>query len=424
MSTIDWVMAQGLGRQQIDGELYRLRASHEEPLRTAQGKLQEQCAKAEALRVELEADLDIPADTPVIVEDVLAKAATTLPGKFKALQRAEQTQEAYRLRHGLTREPAEPDTAKNLLFLMILVFVEAGINASFFQNAYMVASPVAALLTSVLFSIANIVVSVCAGYSIGRWKTFGANAADSDAPEFTARRNQAKWQFRGFLGVMIFLHATVGLIRSLESLDTVHHTLANYAGLFTTPEAFFLVLTGACMSVLAYQKGVYAFGDPYPEYGDHHRRVMAANDELLDLFDDFLQQIEKRFDCTIDVIDTSSKAKNKGIKKYNQVVKACVDARHDLGHAVGKAESEVRMQIAQMVNHHRGARGRRTPIAESALGHLVSFQSFLNCDLPAYLPTPETSPRKAQLVEAKSDALKRLNAILQRTYESNSGEPE
>ncbi len=418
---IDWTISQALGGHQVDSEAYRLRASHEDNLRVQQNALKSKCAEAESLQAKLNSGLDEPIDYKVECDDLLAEAQTTLSQKARGITRAENSQEAFRLRHGITREPITSKTAQNMMFLMILVFVEAGINASFFQNAYMVASPFAALLTSLLISVTNVLVCACAGYYIGRWKDYGLNAVDANSPVFTYRRNQARFLFWCFIGVMGFFHATVGLVRALESLESVHHAIVNYKLLLTTPEAVFLVLTGSCLSVLAYQKGKHAFGDPYPEYGELHETVYSLHDDLLDAFDDLTQQIEERFDDAIHMLEKSGKNQRRSIAKYNHCVESCLKAKRDLECAVGKAESQIQMQLSQIANHHRAARGSPTQNSEKSTKHLVSFENFLNFKIPAFHHPPDMKGHKARLAEDKARAFNSLNTIFQEIFEDNVG---
>ena len=421
MSTLDWAVAQALGGKEIGSELYRLRADQEERLRTEQTELGALCAKAEALRPECETQADANVAF-TNAQNVLALAPKELRSREQDIQRAEQALEAYRLRHGLTRGPIDPNTAQKLFLLAILLFGEAGINAGFFQNAYMAASPLAALLISLLISITNITVNTCAGYFIGRWKDYGANAADADASKFLSARRQAKGLFWVFLVAVGFFHATVGLIRATESLISINHTLASYVALVTTPESVFLVLTGACFSIFAYHKGKEAFDDPYPGYGQRHRAVKDLKEELHDRYEDFLEQIEAHFADDERALNKQTKARERTIEQYNKAVGLCLEARRKLVRAVSAAESELRMQVAQLSTHHQAARGRKNTVTERSLDQIISFNVFLQDELPTYVQPVHQYAQKTQLANAKSAALKQLSDALQNHPETNFGE--
>ena len=423
MSNLNWAVSQALGGRPIDGELYKLRAEHEAWLRSEQAELQSRCAEAQALWAECE---QVRAHAPEVaaeVEGLLARAQTVLFDQQDALQRARQILEAFRLRHGLTRSPTAPNTAVSVLALGSLIMVEGGINAAFFQNAAMAASPIAALLTSVLISISNVTLSACAGYFVGRYRDYGRDAADADAPEFRTVRRRSRWLFGGFLGVMAFFHATVGLVRSTESLDHVTHSLASYAALLTTPEAVFLILTGACLSVLAYHKGKHAFDDPYPGYGQRQRAVQAIQDEILDTYDELAQEIDDQFAEVQEAATEHAQQQQRLYAQYNQAVSACYAARRNLERAVGTAESELRREVAQLANAHRSTRGRKSLATEHALASLVRFEGFLDDELPAYRQVTPNTQYQAPLAQAKADALERLSALCRQALDTPQGDP-
>jgi len=59
------------------------------------------------------------------------------------------------------------------------------------------------------------------------------------------------------------------------------------------------------MSALAYFKGMRAFDDPYPGYGERRRAITAIEDEVLDQFEDLSDQIEERFEEAEEALDKS-----------------------------------------------------------------------------------------------------------------------
>ena len=422
MSAIDQAGSQAIGGGQIEGAVYSQRDRFQKPVEAARDDFDEKCAEAQALRADLDHGAMSSADANIDVEGQLALLQVLLRGKVKVLLRALRALEVFRLRHGITREPVAVQPLESLLFLLILVFVEAGINASFFQNAYMAASPFAALLVSLLISLTNITISACAGYFIGRWREYGANAADADASQFANRRQRAGQLFVLYLVGIGLFHATVGLVRSQEDLETVSHTPSGYVELATTPEALFLVLLGPCLSALAYYKGKHAFADPYPGYGKQHRAASRIQDEAFDLFEDTSDQIEERFDEAAEALDKALKTQKLAFDKYNKTVKACLDAKRTVEHEARAAESGLRAELAQIAAHHYAVRGQSPHASETIPDELVSFERFLDIDLPAFAHPPEASDRKAKLAEARSEALGRLSTVFQQTFEAETGE--
>lgn len=203
----------------------------------------------------------------------------------------------------------------------------------------------------------------------------------------------------------------------------MQHSQANYLGVLTTPEALFLVLIGVCMSVLSYYKGLHAFDDPYPGYGERHRAALAARDDLLAVFDETAGEIEARFEEGLSDSVKAWKARTREIGKHTRLVQACIEARRELERAVGEAESTLKGQVAEVAGHHRAARGAHTPLGEAALDQLASFQEFLaGCELPAYLHPPDLQDQKRQLARAKSEALRRLSALFEEVLGTLSGQ--
>jgi hypothetical protein len=347
------------------------------------------------------------------IDALLTHAREALSGLAKACRRAPQILEAFRLRHGLTRAPAQPQTATASMVMALFVFVEAGANAGFFSNAHMVAGPFAVLQISVLISLTNISVSALGGFLIGRWMDYGKNAEDASDPAFSIPRLRARIALAGLTGVLGWFHMTVGLVRATESLDIVHHSLPSYALVLTTPESLFLVLTGACLSILAYRKGKYAFDDPYPGYGTRSRALQTLRDEVVDAYEDFREQIEERFDEAQREAAKAAKSGVQGVTRYNESVKACQSEARKLEEAVKQAESTMRMQAAKLTSHHRAARGRRSAVSEKDLTHLLSFDKFLPDALPVAAKDTREKSSRERIAAQKADALAQLTGHYQ-----------
>jgi hypothetical protein len=413
MSKFDRAVAQGLGEQSIDSALYELRREHEERLIQAQGRFKAACAKAESLRNDAEEPEAPEADLSSWVAGLLIQAAGVMSGLTNACRRAAQILEAFRLRHGLTRSPAQPQAATASMTTAVLVFIEAAANAGFFSSAHMVAGPFAAIQISVLISLTNVSVSALGGYLIGRWMDYGKNAEDANDPAFSIPRLRARIALAGLIGILGWFHMTVGLVRATESLEIVHHSISSYAQVFTTPESLFLVLTGACLSILAYRKGKYAFDDPYPGYGTRSRALQTLRDEVVDAYEDFREQIEERFDEAQRDAAKAAKSCVQGVARYNEAVKACRAESRKLEEAIKRAESVMRMQAAKLTSHHRAARGRRSAVSEKDLTHLLSFDKFLPDALPVAVKDTHEKSSREHLAVQKADALAQLTGHYQ-----------
>ncbi len=414
MTKLDWAVAQGLGDQALDSALYRLRRGHEGTLRKVENELKVTCTKAQQLHANFEAQAVPETDISADIDALLIQAETEISGKARSCARSAQILEAFRLRNGLTRAPIAPPVAINVIILMLLVLIESAINASFFANAHMVAGAFAALLTSVLISLTNISVSTVGGFFIGRWMNYGINAEDANAPAFAMPRLKARIAFVLLVCALAFFHVTVGLVRATESLEIVHHTLANYRQIITTPEALFLVMTGICLSIMAFNKGRHAFDDPYPGYGSRYRALEMLRDEVIDAYEDFRDQIEDRFDNAEQATSKIVKSRMQALHIYNAAVKDSHAAARKLEFTVGEAESTMRMQVAQLASHHRAARGRRSTATEPALDSFIYFESFLpEAVLPALVQDTATNAHQKHFKAQKSQALARLSSHFQ-----------
>ena len=410
MITLDRAVSQGLGGQPLDASLYELRREHETKLIEHKSCLNEACTQVEHLHEAFEGlggmlEPEISSE----IEALLSEAMVELTGKALACGLAERILEAFRLRHGLTRGPARPQAAVAAMVMALLVFIEAGINTGFFANAHIVAGPFAAFLTSLLISLTNVSVSGLGGFFIGRWMAYGKNAEDANDPALKLPRLRAQTGLILFIGLLGYFHMTVGLVRASESLEKVHHSLSNYVYVLTTPEALFLVLTGSCLSILAYRKGKFAFDDPYPGYGPRHRELETLRDEVTDVYEDFRERIEERYDNKHQEIAKVTKSRTKALNDYNSAVKKCHAKARMLERAVEDAESMMRKQISKLASHHaQGSRGRKSAVKEQELNRLLSFDTFLPGPLPQLQQDTATKNLQERYSSQKSEALARL----------------
>lgn len=417
MNLYERTSASALGGATIHGDLAQMQSAIEAPLAAQKSALQKLCDEATqryALITGANSDAAKAARRAHISalerqsDGVLATGALLLAEKKVTLSRAVRFKEAYRMLHGLVREAAEPSAAISAMVLGIMVFGEALINAAFFQNAYMVATPTAALLTSTLISATNILASALAGFFIGRKLNYGRSAIERDAPEFRRVRLRARLLLAGCIAAIGFLHLTVGLVRSQETLSAVHHSLAAYGELLNTPEAVLLVITGLCLSALAFFKGMTAFSDPYPHYGAYQRAINEAQEELLDLQEDLTDQIGEIFDQAEEADANAHKERRAKVKAHNALVQRCHSAHRDLAKNIALAKRRLAAQTAQLLDTYRASGGKAD--LEMAQAD-QAFEGYLNASLPESYPMPGTGGKDAALLAARARALERLGAL-------------
>ncbi len=409
MNNYQRISAEALGGGQINGELARRRAEAEKPLAVERNKVQGRCDEAQKLGAEIGAVGEDCNVSDAKADGVLNSVKLLIQDLQDAVKRAWKAKEAFRMEHGLLREPISPSVFMNVMVLCIMIFGEAFINAGFLQNAHMTATPASALLVSGLISATNIIANCVGGFFIGRWLNYGANAVDRNAPEFRNVRWVSRILQVMFIGVMGFLHGTIGLVRSQESLTGVHHSLFAYYKLLHTPEAVLLVILGVCLSVIAWRKGLSSFSDPYPHYGAYQKALNDAREALLDLQDELNEQIEDAFEDEIERSDKSQKDHQKSIQAYNKAVNHCAEAHRALVKKVSMAEQKLATDTAQILDAYRASGG--VPDPNFNLAKHSSFQHFLNIKLPEFLPATESSSNNEKLNVAKAKALERLGAL-------------
>ncbi len=419
MGKLQQIAAEALGGASINGKLARCRANAESELVKNKAELQQLCDAAKAKRVAID-DVD---ESPLAIvnaktDAVLASGRVLLQGKKEALTQAVRTKEAFRMLHGILRDPEEPSILLNVVVFGTMIFGEAFINAAFFQNAHLTATPSAALLISVLISATNILASCCGGFFIGRWLNYGINAVEHDAAEFRNMRHRARIFQIIIIGVIGFLHLSVGLVRSQETLTKIDHSLSAYGDLLHTPEAVLLVIMGICLSLIAWHKGKSTFSDPYPNYSAHQKAVIDASEAILDLQEDLHEQLEDVFENGIEQSAKTTRKHQKSIQKFNEAVEECMAAHRELVSSISLAESELTANTALILDSYRASGGE----LGTSVKPDVSFQKLLAVDLPELLPTSEQSSQSANLNAAKAAALERLGALFTDFLTPDNGE--
>ena len=418
---LDSAQAKMVDNEEPYDVLAELHASHEVRIQAEYEKLRGLCNNVQVLLTDFDPSRDSELDLTIELNDLFAKANIHLSEQKVKIIRAIKFMDAFRLRHGLSHEPDDQQIALNLISLALMIFVEGGINSSFFLNAHMVSGPFAAVLTSVLISFANVFVSALVGFFAGRYKHYGDKAADHDADEFVSIRNKAKRRFWGYVATMGGFHITVGLVRATEELERVHHSLESYLSLLTTPEAIFLVMTGAGFSVLAYHKGKH-LDEPYPKYGKFQRRITDLRDEMTDLYEVFVEEINERYDEAFSDLEKQAKASKKESDAINKAIQSCVDAKGKLETAIVNAQSDMRRHIAQLTSVFTPRRGRKSKATEDALNSLTRFDGLLDIDLPDYMRGASSQDQKAMLAKSRSKALERLSVLYKSALKSDNGD--
>lgn len=398
-------------------ELHRHYTKLNKPLQAMAGSLLALCKEADEIRERIKPDDSANHSPNARLEGIILMAEQTLPQKALTLRQAEQSERSFCTTHKLIDKSVQPNPVISILWIAVCVFIDAAINASFLYNAHLVASGFSALLVSFLISLTNVALSVCAGYFIGRFLNYGSNSADPEAPEFRALRNRARWQFRVFIGVMVFFILTVGLVRSMGSLDRVAHSLAHYHELLVTPEAVFLVLITGCITVFSYHKGRSGFAHQYGDYSTYQQSVAAARDDLYRFHDEFVEEIETICADAEDDAEVQVMAQSKSAKQYHKKVAECHQAYRELQEAIRAAENEFSAAVARLINSQSVLEGKTLCVPHDLLAPFA-FTNVAAIKLPdAYRPS-HASGNSSLVAKEKAAALKRLSDLFKRALQS------
>ena len=421
MSSYERTAHQAVIGQKMDGQYQKLLSDYERPIQKKLFGLKRKCAEAEKLSPELAEIPSAPQRQCEDLEYLFACAEQEVKDKVQVHELTRKSLNAAQLYHGYVGSNNDKSIVVSILTLLSMVFGEALLNAAFLSNAHMVAGPAAALLTSFLISMTNVAVCACAGFFIGRYLKYGDNALGGEESPFRKKRMKARFQFYGFLTLILFFHLTVGLVRAQETIDSVDHSLFAYLEMLCTPEAVFLILMGSCMSVIAYNKGIYSFDCPYPEIGQLQRAEATAKDDIQNTLDDFEEEITAYFEDAEKEQKSPSDTQRKVVDQYNKAVSACQEARRTLEQSVREAETACRGELAELITTYGCISGNEQDVPMETLQQMVSFDKYLDIEIPAYRAPPETGALKSDLLVEKNRAIRRLTQIFQSANHANGG---
>lgn len=397
------------GDTSITGELDRRRVTKAVELEVMRGEVRRCIDEVTAMNAMSGNEAD-SADNLLAQADSLTTSLKDNQGRLlEARETAAKDCENFRHKHMLTRNPQTPAALLNILTSGCICLLETFGNAAFLSQAHMVATPTGALTTSFVISLSNVVMSSVGGFYIGRYKDFGENAINPDAPEFKRVRSRAKWQFKAFVAGMAGYTATIGLVRSQETLERVTHSLPAYFELITTPEALMLMGVSACISVFTYSKSKTAFSDEYPGFSKQHAAVEDANEALMDFEDDSRGKINDLFEEALEALKTEQKRQSKNHRKADKALTDCHASYRELEKRIAVDQSALHGECCQLINDFKGCGGKVDKDFD-----LEAHCSFV--EIMDGLTLPE-SPSKSDIADTVRDikaahymALERLNA--------------
>ncbi len=421
MSSYERTALQAVIGQKLDGQFQKLLSEYERPIQQKLFDLKRKCAEAEKLSPDLAVKEAVPLRQSDDLEYLYTCAEQDLNDKIQVHNFTSKSLQAAQLQHGYVGTGSDKSVVQAVLILLVMVFGEALVNAAFFSNAHMVAGPAAALLTSFLISMTNVAASACAGFFVGRYLNYGSNALGSNDTYFRKKRTKAKYQFFGFIALMVFFHLTVGLVRAQETIEAVSHSPLAYLQLLQTPEAIFLILMGGCMSVIAFHKGIHSFDCPYPELGRLQRAEAAAKDDVQDALEFYQDEITAYFQGAEKEIESPMKSQKKTVDRFNKAVTSCQESRRQLEQSVREAETHCRGELAELITSYRCIAGEDQEVPIEMLQRMVSFEKYLDVEIPAFRSPPEIASHKSELLLEKNQAVNRLTSIFQNATHTFGG---
>ncbi|MEZ5492356.1 MAG: hypothetical protein R3F50_18895 [Gammaproteobacteria bacterium] len=421
MSSYERTALQAIIGQKLDGQFQKLLSEYERPIQQKLFELKRKCAEAEKLSPDLAERKSVPSRQSSDLEYLYTCAEQDLSDKIQVHRFTKKSLQAAQLQHGYVGSASDKSVTNSVLILLIMMFGEALLNAAFFSNAHMVSGPAAALLTSFLISMTNVTASACAGYFIGRYLNYGSNALGSSDAHFRRTRTNAKCQFYGFIALIVFFHVTVGLVRTQETIEAISHSPLAYWQMLKTPEAIFLIIMGACMSVISFHKGIHSFDCPYPDIGRSQRAEASARDDIRDSLDYYQDEINAYFEDAEKEIESPLKSEKKAVEQFNKAVSSCQEARRQLELSVSDAETLCRGELAELITTYRSIAGEDQEVPIEALRQMVSFEKYLDVDIPAFRSPPEVSAHKSELLLEKNRAVNRLTSIFEKATSSVGG---
>ena len=382
-------------------------------LTTKLSTVKQQIDETELLRLSLpEPNSDKPLDTSF--ESTLLEAESLLNRQSKANKDAQAKLVDYQVTHGIT-EPEDAPTPVLAIFKLVLMgLLETLANTTFFYSAGMVSSAANALTTAFLISLVNITSSTLAGFLIGRYLKYGV---DAESPEqFRTVRLIAKCAFVFFVLVNVLFQITCGLIRSQQNFDILHHGLAAYGEMLSSPHSVFLIILGTSMSVFSFYKGLTAFGR-YPKLNRYTQKAQDASNAFEDTYLELIEEIEELCEERIE----NAKAQREEIIQttcdYNHAVALCEQSISDFSTQVEQAKSHCSSRINATVRKYNAITGEGISI--DIPSRIALFGGLVTMKAPPLVPERKKPVDTSALEAAKSNALKRVTHF----YQSNQSQP-
>ncbi len=414
MSIYDDITSQAVHGEALNGRFETLRQEHVAQIAAKREAVDVAILDAERLRASLPVVVDLP---PQEAHDTNSLVIHTIKARRSQRDEARKLFHAFRVRHGLTELPEEPAAALSILALALAVFIDGVINAVFFINAHLAAGPAGALLLSLMIAGTNVCLSGCAGFFAGRDAQWGVRAPDPDNPAFRRVRRKSWLRVNEYLALITIFHLLTGLVRQQETLTDLDFSFPALIAVITTPESFFLICIGICLSVFAYHKGLNGFGS-YPRYSALYGRTRDCEDAVIEAYEGGCDDIREHFDAAIEVQKKEYRRRERAVALCNDAVSRAAALLRELLASIAAAEQMMQTELSNIAAVYLAVQGEREfNIDPAQLRALCSLSPIPDIELPAYVHAPDTQAFEQQCNGACDAALERLAHVF-----SNSGE--
>lgn len=405
MNGDDYLMASGAANGSINGPLGELKARFQTRLSALRERVLKTCDKVSDLKSDVELPQPSSSGAEAEAASILARGKMVLELSEKKIKSAVKALNAFKIRHGLLRNPINAKPIQKVMEFGVMLFIEGAVGAVFYMQSAMAAGPASAVLIAMMFSFVLILNAGTAGFLIGRWLNYGIHARDSD--KFLPIRIGAWIGLIGFVGVQGFVLLSQALVRSQREIEWIEISLSSIGALAHQPEAIMLVISGAAFSAISFVKTMSAFSDPYPGFSELGQAVIEAVDENNAEHEEITEQTLDLFDNAVSDIEDRQKDYVDGIKAHNKAIPACRAAMRQFVKAVQSAELELQAEAAQEIALFQVAGGTLDDGFD--LDRFCSFAHLLHdISIPEPLPLPDIDIDSSVLHDAKARALDQL----------------
>jgi len=240
-----------------------------------------------------------------LIENITSEVTnfvTDLRGKEQKIDQSERLLNGEKILQGV-RVTRNPDIFTSFMFLFGLGFLEILGTGSIFYTSGVVDGYAPAAMFGFVISFFNILLAgYCGGYLCGRNVNYDMSAL---MPRKTTYLRRASAWIGSIIviGVLVYFHAFVGIIREKETFEAVSVTPDNFFLAMQTFHSALAIGLGGVTAVIAWCKGLNGFAPRDPVLADLEKQADELLEETDDLRADIQDTIQQRQDDGIETIE-------------------------------------------------------------------------------------------------------------------------